>query len=51
MRPTLQAWPRCPGKQVQLAAQQDKFTEDLAEGMAVVAPKVSDRPEVRLQVP
>ena len=37
-------------KQVQLAAQQYKFAEHLAEGMAVVAPKVSDRLEVRLQV-
>src|SRR6266851_6606130 len=39
-----------PAKQVQLAAQQYKFTEDLAEGSAVVAPKVSDGLEVRLQV-
>jgi hypothetical protein len=33
-----------------LAAQQYKFPKDLAEGTAVVAPKVSDRLEVRLQV-
>ena len=34
-----------------MAAQQYKFTEHLAEGIAVVAPKVSDRLKVRLQVP
>jgi hypothetical protein len=34
-----------------LATEQHKFTEDLAEGFAVVAPKISDRLEVRLQVP
>jgi len=39
-----------PVKQIQLAAQQDKFTEDPAEGIAVVAPKISDGLEVRLQV-
>src|ERR1700757_1353733 len=36
--------------QVQLAAQQDKFTKDLAEGVAVVASEVSNGLEVRLQV-
>jgi hypothetical protein len=39
-----------PAKQVQLAAQQYKFTKDLVEGIAIVAPKVSDGLEVRLQV-
>jgi DNA invertase Pin-like site-specific DNA recombinase len=34
-----------------LAAEQYKFMEDLAKSIAVVAPKVSDRLEVRLQVP
>jgi hypothetical protein len=33
-----------------LAAQQYEFTEDLTEGIAVVAPKISDGLEVRLQV-
>src|SRR4029077_20780993 len=40
-----------PAKKVQLATEQYKFTEDLAEGDAVVAPEVSDGLEVRLQVP
>ena len=38
-------------KQVQLATQQHKFTEHLAEGIAVVPPEVSDGFEIRLQVP
>ena len=33
-----------------MAAQQDKFTEDLAEGIGVITPKVSDSLKVRLQV-
>jgi hypothetical protein len=37
-----------PAKQVQLAAEQYKFTEDLAKSIAVVAPKVSDCLEVCL---
>jgi hypothetical protein len=40
-----------PAKQVQLATEQHKFTEHLAEGVAVVAPEVGDRLEVRLQAP
>src|SRR5947208_8081430 len=38
-------------KQVQLATQQHKFTEHVAEGIAVVPPEVSDGLEVRFQVP
>jgi hypothetical protein len=34
-----------------LATEQHKFTEHLAEGVAVVAPEVSNGLEVRLQVP
>src|SRR5262249_37450234 len=39
-----------PAKQVQLATEQHKLTEHVAEGVAVVAPKVSNGLEVRLQV-
>jgi hypothetical protein len=38
-------------KQVQLAAEQHKLTKHVAEGVAVVAPEVSNGLEVRLQVP
>ena len=40
-----------PAKQVQLATEEHKFSEHMAEGISVVAPKVSDRLEVWLQVP
>jgi len=40
-----------PAKQVQLATEQHKFTEHLAEGIAVVATEVSNGLEVWLQVP
>ena len=39
-----------PAKQVQLATEQHKFSEHVAEGISVVAPKVSNRLEVRLQM-
>jgi len=39
-----------PAEQVQLATEQHKLTEHVAEGVAVVAPKVSNSLEVRLQV-
>ena len=38
-------------KQIQLTTEQHKLAEDLAESIAIVAPKVGDGLEVRLQVP
>ena len=40
-----------PTKQIQLAAQQHEFPEHRTESAAVVAAKVGDGLEVRLQVP
>jgi hypothetical protein len=40
-----------PAKQVELTTEQYKFSVHVAGGIAVVAPEVSDRLEVRLQVP
>ena len=40
-----------PAEQIQLAAKQHKLAEDRAECVAVVAPEVSDRLEVRAQMP
>jgi len=40
-----------PAKQIELSTEQYKLTEHVAEGVAVVAPEVSNRLEVRFQVP
>src|SRR6516164_2323997 len=50
-KPTNSVRQQLPAKQVQLATEQNKFTEHLTEGVAVVAPEVSNGLEVRLQVP
>jgi hypothetical protein len=40
-----------PTEEVQLAAQQHELAEGQAKGSAIVAPEISDRLEVRFQVP